>query len=492
LGRLSDIEAVVSGQLNDYSFLRLFVRSRPKFLDKQLDRGEVRFAMKRGFSFTSVMPDNKYPLLETAAKGTNRVTISSRPGWFSVDSLIRIGPSEEVGELQLVQDLIDTNTIETRGDFVLTYLGGIAGDVVNYVSLYGTPMTFYAVNSAPLDRQVLMMESWYKMVPGDVLLLSLTPTTPETLSPVVTQRVDLTGTRAGTGVEPAVIYRYEIEVGTASGLIPFTPTVGMAAYLKALPMYLRGEDFAAGDMKIPSDVGPFLIDWFSGGFLYTNPVDTRYGVKTWDAFGSQQNVALTGNQEWQPIRKNHLILERPIPSDTFLFWQRIKGYFQYSKTGFFQAELDSNGDFIMSSDILVPRWTSDRQHGWVVPLVPQAPIQMSVTFEPQERQYFTVPGSTLTYIRPKLFVDPEGRDIQRIVIAIKGSPNSRVEMRTWEYDGQAVQALSYFMLGVDEAYGLNRWASGGFCVKPLFFNLNILKGRYSDGVTRYNAGYIYV
>ena len=82
--------------------------------------------------------------------------------------------------------------------------------------------------------------------------------------------------------------------------------------------------------------------------------------------------------------------------------------------------------------------------------------------------------------------------IDRIVMSFKGSPNSRVEIRDWQYDGTMVTSLSYYILGTKEAYGQKRWLAGGFNVKPLFYNLAMLKARYSDGVSRYNSGHTYV
>jgi len=491
IGRLNDIETLVAGTLNDYSNLKLIVRGRPRYLDPQLNGGDVRFASKRGFAFTALVPNNKYPLATPSFKDNNLLTLESRPGWYQVGCLIRVGPDENTGELHIIKDLIDSASIETFDNLAQNYETGDDQNVLNSVTLMGSPGSFFAVSAPPFERKILLIESWYKMVPGDSLMLSPTPDVLDSLTDFEVTRCHLLGTRPGNGIEPAVVYRYEVEVNTNSTLIPFVPTVGLTLYLKALPMYQRG-DFGVGDLAIPNNVGPFLVDVFSGGLLYNHKVATKIGIKTWDSFGTQLNADLTNNQEWQQIATNYLMLERPIRSDTFIFWQRIQGFFQLLKGGFFQAQLDENGEFIMSSDLLVPKWPTDRQHGWVIPLISQSPLTVSVQFEPQERQYFEVPSSTLFFIRPKLLVDPNRTPIDRIIIAMKGSPNSRVEMRTWEYDGPAVQALSYYMLATQAAFGDDRWLGGGFSVKPLFFNLDVLKARYSDGSSKYNSGYVYV
>jgi hypothetical protein len=335
------------------------------------------------------------------------------------------------------------------------------------------------------------MESWYQMVPGDSILISPSPETLDSLAEFEVTKANLITTRPGVGVEPVVVYRYEIEITSDSNLIPFTPSVDFLAYLKAQPMFQRG-DYGAGDLQIPPEIGPCLLDAFYGDLQINNKVRTKLGIKTWDAFGGQINTVAAGNQQWQAIPSNYLMLERPIRSDTFLFWQRISGKFQLLQHGFFQAELDANGEFVMSSDLLVPRWPVDKQRGWVIPIIPATPVTVSVQFEPQERQYYTLPANTLSFIRPHINADPSGVPITRVVVAIKGAKGSRVEIRDWQYDGSAVLSLSYFMLGIGAAFGNDRWLAGGFCVKPLFFNLDVLKARYSDGVSRYNAGYLYL
>jgi len=491
VGRINQIEELVAGTLNDYSNLKLMVRGRPRYLDPQLNGGEVRFANKRGFAFTALTPDNRYPLAESAFVASNLITLQSRPNWYQIECLIRVGPDEQTGELHIIQDLVDATTIKTREPLVQNYVVSDTSEIINGVALVGIPGSFFAMTAAPYDKKILLIETWYKIVPGDSLLLSPTPEVLDSLAQYPMTRCHLIGTRVGSGIEPAVVYRYEVEIKTDSNLIPFPPKTGLRLYLSAKPMYQRG-DFGVGDLKIDGNVGPCLLDAFYGGLLINQQTNTVLGIKTWDGFGHQLNASLTNNQEWQSIPSNYILLERPIRSDSFIFWQRIQGFFQLLKGGFFQAQLNSSGEFVMSSDLLVPKWGSDRQHGWVIPIISQAALRISVQFEPQERQYFDVPASTLFFIRPKLFVDPNKRPIDRIVIGMKGSPDSRVEMRTWEYDGSAVLSLSYYLLGAGATFGDDRWLAGGFCVKPLFYNLDVLKAKYSDGSSKYNAGYVYV
>ena len=464
-------------------------------MDPQLIKGNLRFAQVRGANFSALQPANRFPLTANAPAKSTTLQLSSRPSWYQIGCLIRVGVTETFGELHIIQDLISPTSLDTKDPLLYSYkvedapVGTFTStlDTVPHVSLLGTPGTFYAVSPSSLARRILHIESWYPLVPGDSILASNNPTAPYSLVGYDLGRTTFIETRPGIGDEPALIYRYECVVGSGSGLLSFLPTVGMPLYLKAQPMFQR-KDYALGDIKIAPEMGPCLVDAFYGGLLYNKETTTVLGIKTYDIFGNQLNYV---EQEWQRILPNHVIMQRNISSETFLLWERIQGNFQLLKAGggIFQARLDAKGEFIMSSDFLVPEWSSDVQHGWVVPIVAEADIRLTVRFEPQALQVYDIPHTTLTLIRPKILA--EGVGIQRIVIAIKGSPNSYVQMRRWSYDGPIVNSLSYYILGAGETFGLDRWLAGGFCLKPVFYDLNVLKASYSDGNSHYDSGYIY-
>ena len=712
MGRITTIETTAASGLPQYNNLKIIVRGKPRFIDPQLDGGTLRFAIKRGFNFSAIIPDNQVELAEDAYKDSYQIIMESRPSWMGIDTLIRIGDSEVIGELHIINDTIDANGIGVSTPLISNYTADKTQEIVPVVSLVGTPCLVYS----PGDLRVMKIDSWYKIVPSDVLLMSSTPTVLESLQEYPVKRADFIGTRAGIGDEPATIYQYFVELATKTGLLPFVPEVGLQLYLKAMPLFFRGE-WGSGDIAIPADVGPCVLDAFFGGLLNTNTIDTKLGIQTWDAFGTQANTAATGNQQWQEIPSNYLVLERPITSDSLLFWQRITGNFQYQKAGYFQAELNSEGKFCFSTGLLVPKWPTDHEYGWVIPLFSRSDVTCVVQYEPQEQQIFEIPSNTLTFIRPHVKVlyntimsgqlplitagdqiltssivctnlsytftvvaasaevgatytnngqtfivqetiagettlkcsatgapagsgnltktsgigdativfsssivvydtfttnvahgyvtgtkiqftsagtlpsgistntdyyavvnssttfrladtlehaiaeigiiaiadvgtgmhrctDPtinfitsgvssghyftvagvkytianvtattftltetfpttssavsytilelDRTKIDRLLISFKGSPNSRVEIRDWQYDGTIVSSLSYYILGTKEAFGQKRWLAGGFSVKPLFYNLAVLRARYSDGVSRYNAGYTYV
>jgi hypothetical protein len=490
MGRIVTIENTAASGLPQYNNLKVIVRGRPRFIDPQLDGGTLRFAIKRGFNFSAIIPDNQAEITEDAYKDSYRITMGSRPSWMGISTLIRLGSSESIGEFHIVNDTIDVNAIDVSTPLATTYSASPDQATIPVVSLIGTPCNVYVPVT---DPRIMTIDSWYTIVPSDALLISATPDVLESLQEYSIKRAKLFSTRAGnTGIgEPALIYQYHIELNTKTGLLPFIPAVGSKFYLKACPLFFRGI-WGVGDQAIPAEVGPCVLDAFYGGLLNTNVINTKLGIQTWDSFGQQANLALTGDQQWQEVPSNYLVLERPITSDSLLFWQRITGNFQYQKRGFFQAELSSEGRFSFSTGLLVPKWPTDHEYGWVIPLFSRSPVRAVVQFEPQAEQIFEIPSNTLTFIRPHVLVDPNGTPIDRLIISFKGSPNSRVEIRDLEYDGTLVTSLSYYILGSGEAYGQKRWLAGGFSVKPLFYSLAVLQARYSDGVSRYNAGHIYV
>jgi hypothetical protein len=493
MGRIATIEETAASGLPQYNNLKVVVRGRPRYIDPQLDGGSLRFAIKRGFNFSAIIPDNQAEISEDAYKDSTRVFLKSRPSWMTTGTLVRIGVSEKIGELHHVLDTLDSGGLELTEPLISNFSASSSQSMIPVVSLIGSPCSIFGPLGEPDNKRMLMIESWWKIVPKDVLLMSPTPDVLESLEEYTVKRADYLDTRTGNlGIgEPSVLYRYQIELETKTGLLPFIPDVGLKLYLKALPLFIR-DGWGEGDVDIPSDVGPCLLDCFYGSLLHTNDTDTILGIQTWDSFGGQVNSTLTGDQQWQMITKNHFLRERPITSDSLLFWQRITGNFQYQKAGFFTAELDKEGKFTFSTDLLVPKWPTDREYGWVIPLVSKAAVTVVVQFEPQEQQIFEIPSNTLTFIRPKVLHDPDGVPIDRLIISFKGSPNSKVEIRDWQYDGSVVTSISYYILGVGEPYGGKRWLAGGFSTKPLFYNLSVLRARYSDGVSRYNAGHSYV
>jgi hypothetical protein len=489
VGRLRDIEEIAAGTVNTYTNIKMLVRGRPIYLDPQFAKGTLRFAQARGAKFSALQPANRYDLVETAPIGTTRLVLAGRPEWFQIGCLIRIGITEEVGEAHIIEDLVDTTSLEIAEPLRQTY--DVTGDFIPQVSLIGTPGYFFGVALAPYERRILLLESWYRMVPGDVILASPTPEVRNSLTEYTLSRAHLIGTRPGVPGEPPTIYRYECEIGSGGGLLTFTPTDNLAFFLKAHPLFQRS-DYGSGDILLPQDLGVCLIDAFYGGLLHNQKTNTILGIKTYDVFGHQTNFEDANHQDWQVVPSNYVLMERNLPSEDFLLWQRIQGHFQLRKTGrIFQAQLDANGECIMSSDVLAPPWRSEKERGWVVPIIAEGDVTMSVQFEPQERQFFDIPHTVRTLVRPKIYADPEEKPITRVVIAFKGAPNSTVQMRTWAYDGSIVNSLSYFILGTGATFGLDRWLAGGFCVKPYFLDLSALEASYSDGVSAYDSGYVY-
>jgi hypothetical protein len=643
MGRLRTIEETAASGLPQYNNLKIIVRGKPRFIDPQLDGGILRFAIKRGFNFSAIIPDNQVELGENAYKDSYQIIMESRPSWIEVGTLIRLGSSEAIGELHIVNDLLDSNGIGIVTPLISNYSASKEQDVVPVVSLIGTPSYVY---TASADPRIMYVDSWHPIVPADVLLMSKTPDVLESYQEYEIKIAFFIGTRAGIGDEPPTIYQFRIELNTKTGLLPFIPEVGLRLFLKALPLFFRGE-WGSGDIPMPDDVGPCVLDAFFGSLLDTNTIVTKLGLRTWDAFGSQSNFS---TQQWQEIPSNYLLLERHISSDALLFWQRITGNFQYQKAGYFQAELNEEGKFSFSTGLLVPKWPTDHEYGWVIPIFSRSDVTCVVQYEPQEQQIYTIPSNTLTFIRPHVkviyktiltgsipyvsagdyilttdyvFTVDESTDvfttnvahgfisgtrtrfsttgtlpsgitantdyytivltpttfqittnlelaiaglevidildagsglhrcsdfdidfiksgvvagqyvevagikytiavvstnaitikepypststavaytikewdstpIDRLLMSFKGSPNSRVEIRDWQYDGTEVSSVSYYILGTKEAYGQKRWLAGGFSVKPLFYNLAVLRARYSDGVSRYNSGCTYV
>jgi hypothetical protein len=194
MGQLQTIEDLVAGTLPPHNNLKIIVRGRPRFIDPQLDGGVLRFASRRGAQFTAMMPDNQSYITEDAPKDSYRLVMEARPAWMGTRCLIRVGVSEALGELQLVTNLIDTNSVETQNPLSLSYFSTPNQDQIPTVSLIGTPCKIFA--PSVYSRREMLVESWYQIVPHDILLLSATPDVLQSLSEYEVKRADFltTGT----------------------------------------------------------------------------------------------------------------------------------------------------------------------------------------------------------------------------------------------------------------------------------------------------------
>ena len=121
MGRISTIEETAASGLPQYNNLRVIVRGRPRYLDPQLDGGTLRFAIKRGFNFSAIIPDNQSEIAEDAYKDSTSVTLKSRPSWMTMGTLVRIGSSEKIGEMHHVLDTIDPSSIELTEPLISNY-----------------------------------------------------------------------------------------------------------------------------------------------------------------------------------------------------------------------------------------------------------------------------------------------------------------------------------------------------------------------------------
>lgn len=555
MGRLDRIETLAISGAATHNNLRLIMRGSPWFVDPQLLNGVTRFSYIRGSQFSALFPSNQSPLAKNATVGDTEVVLTNHPPWMSVNTLVRIGSNEQIGELAVVKDVQYDTTIVLYTPLISDYVvDETQTGNIPVATLMGTPCTIYEVptvsfpasyelgslrlevsdllvinprignkisgdgiqlgttivgvetsgslkfvlisketttaSSAPTsiitleDNKYLVLESWWPIVQSDVLLMSRTPAVFTSLVEYPVAQVVSAGTRTGDPIagEPETVYRFVISLATKTGLLPFVPALGDTLFLRAQPLYYT-RDFGVGDVTIPENQGPFLFDAYFGSMISEYKIDTKLGIKLWDGFGTQIGDG------WTEIEPNHIILERPILSESLLFWQRIEGNFQYQKDRFFQAELSERGRFTMSSDLLVPKWPTDKQRGWVIPVKSPVAVRMIIQFEPQPAMVVEIPADTLTYVRPVILAGDV--PIDRILVSFSGDAGTRVEIQDWRYDGEIPRSFSYYILGTGECYGNGRWLAGGFSIKPIFYSLSSLKARYSDTVSRYNAGYLY-
>lgn len=485
MNRLDRIENLAISGAGTHNNLRVILRGSPQFVDPQMLSGNFRFAYIRGVSFAAMLPNNQSVLATNASVNDIDVTLENHPVWMSLNTLVRIGTNEKIGELSIVKDVSNGTTIHLDHALLADYLvDETQTGPLPVATLLGTPCVIFEEVQLHANKY-MVVKSWWPIVPYDVLLMSRTPSVLTSLVGYTVASADFVANVDGnTHIgEPATLYIYTITLATQTGLLPFIPQLNDALYLRAQPLYYTG-DFGQGDTLLPNDIGPFLFDAFYGNMIADYSIETKLGLKLWDGFGDQING--TG---WQEIPSNYLILERNILAESLLFWQRVEGNFQFHQKGVFQAELSDNGRFTMCSYPLVPKWPTDKERGWVIPIKSPTAVRAVIQFEPQDPFIIDIPADTITYLRPKILAGDV--PIDRVLFTLVGGAGLRVQIQDWKYDGAMPTSFSYHILGTGDCYGNNRWLAGGFSLKPLFYTLSSLKAKYSYTNDKYNAGFIY-
>jgi hypothetical protein len=251
---------------------------------------------------------------------------------------------------------------------------------------------------------------------------------------------------------------------------------GEILYVRAYPAYASKTIGVPYNFFSTTSIGPFLLDYMSGRLSDGKPIDEFLSVATYDKFGVEISPL-------SKYGKNTSISNVSVRADVLLFWDVAAGTFRYEPEKV-QCVCNSDGKFTVVKEV-TPNFTPGTE--WNVFIESEAIADVFVYFHPNTLRTVNIPAGEGRYL--KIGTTSSEQPVERIEFSIKSQPNSVVRIGSWQVVGKETQRLSYELVGqaVDEAV----WQASGLIIKPYFFNLDYLSGRYDTG-QRYNAGLVYL
>jgi hypothetical protein len=251
------------------------------------------------------------------------------------------------------------------------------------------------------------------------------------------------------------------------------------AYLRAHPAYestVLHAPTAAG--TVLNNVGPFLYDRVSGPFFTDMDVEETDIVTLYD---STSNILSTTE-----FSKNELISGISIPSDAFLFWDKVRGSMQWDGVRQAFVSVTDKDGFSHIHFKCVPLIKPGYFNSWRCLVETTVNTTMTVELEPNTKQQFILPGG----VRTAVIIDypAESLPIERIHVLFQTEvPGSKVYMKNWEVDIVTVSAISHTTIA--KVSGSNVWASSGAFAKPYFLRLEYIKAQV-DLLAKFDSGLI--
>ncbi len=264
--------------------------------------GQIKYGVKIGFLLPLIAPDNRFQLEQDAVYQMDRITVDRDVVWISAGGYITIGNTE----LHEVADVID-NVIILESRLLADHPSG------QRVYHYSDPAQVEGNYSA--GTNVINIDTISFIVRGDYVAIS---------------------SRASGTVRSFKEYEvedYHLVSIDSNGIYQYQVTLDRGIHRDlAEEEIIQLRAFTAYKSKVlnlpvtdsffhPVD-GPFLVDWVSAPFLTGVELKERQTLQKYNS----------GRLELGPpahIQKNHLVLDRSIKADQFLFWEKVRGDLNY-------------------------------------------------------------------------------------------------------------------------------------------------------------------
>jgi hypothetical protein len=299
VGILKTIADVTNRQLYEGVQGTIIPRGLAYPLDTYM-KGDIRFGRKVSFLLPLLVPDNRFTLDEDALYQVDRIVIDREADWIEPGGFISIGERELHG----VEDIVEENVIlESR--LLADHPEG------QYVYHYSNPIEVEGAYAR--GQTVINVDTPWFLVRGDVIAISTNPEL--VLAFTEFSIVDLNLTSFVDG-----IYQYQITLDNPIQRdLEDEEVIQLRAFCAYKSIELTVPTHGSAIRKI---VGPFLLDWASAPFVNHLPFGETMTVQPMAINRVPLGPPLT-------LEKNSLLLNVPIRSDQFMFWDRVKGRINY-------------------------------------------------------------------------------------------------------------------------------------------------------------------
>ena len=280
-------------------------------------KGEVRFGRKVSFVLPLLVPDNRFTLDEDALYQVDRLVIDREAEWIEPGGYISIGERE----IHQVEDVVEENVIlDTR--LLADHPEG------QYVYHYSNPITVEGAYSK--GQTVINVDTSWFLVRGDVLAISTNPDLVLSFVEFSIEELNLTGTNNDG-------FQYQLTLDRPIQRdLEDEEVVQLRAFCAYKSINLTVPTHGSAIRKI---VGPFLLDWSSAPFVNRLTFGETMTVQPMSINRVPLGPPLT-------LEKNSLLLNVPIRSDQFMFWDRVKGRINYDNgQNRFVIMPDENGEW---------------------------------------------------------------------------------------------------------------------------------------------------
>jgi hypothetical protein len=457
MGNFKRTVQLIEQNVLSYADVKVVPRGTPIFPDL-LMTGQMRFAKRLGANISVLKPDNAMVLVEDSPISTRIVTVDRTLDWLETNCLVSFNKTEMLE----VQDW-DPST----GTIILASDLSSARSTGEDLYLWATPLVLHA--NASQGTSTITVRSRYQLLNGDAISI---PSGAE-VSSLIQYSVQLAQAGGDSGDTE---FPYLFSLTLATPLQKPANTGQTRVYLRAFPGYY------SPSLRIPkhgdNPIGPFLVD------IVASPLDS---IQTYPEVVSLRTTTATGTailgtpSSLATIARNTPVIERPIFSDSLIFWKIYRGSGGYSSPNRFRLITDEDGLAKVATD-LVPAFPTGNT--WSLKVAGSTGGILRVQQGDSFTDFTLVANQTQTV----QFTTTAGSTFDQLAFLVNLQAVGEVSLSDLTLVNPVASLFQYGL--VFQVLGSTNFQSTSLIVKPYFLNLSDLAARYDNNQT-YNSGVIY-